>query len=376
MVAGVLNNSIRLFTIRGIEVGVHYSWLIVFGLLTWSLSVYQLPQQLGRQSVVEYWILGAFTALLLFASVLVHELAHSVVAKARGLNARSITLFIFGGVSNLSGEPKSAKTEFLVAVVGPLTSFGLAAISWAIATLVDERRTDVIASYLFLINLSVGIFNLVPGYPLDGGRVLRAILWAVTRNAQRATRWAANGGRIVAALLFAGGAWLLFEGGLVSGIWLGAVAWFLFNAAGASIQQLVTETRLANVRVRDIAQPVPASAPPGISVAQLVEQYMLPYNARAVPVTDNTRLIGVVTVADVMRVPPAQRWSTAVAQVMDHHPVATVTSETPVLEAVELFNEHDLEQVPVVDAGQLVGMLTSADVMRQLQLREALTPGR
>src|SRR4051812_44648260 len=163
IVGGVLNNSIRLFTIRGIEVGVHYSWLLVFGLLTWSLSVYQLPQQLGRQPVVEYWILGAFTALLLFASVLVHELAHSFVAKARGMNARSITLFIFGGVSNLAGEPKSATTEFLVAIVGPLTSFALAVIAWAVATVVDERRIDVIASYLFLINLSIGIFNLVPG---------------------------------------------------------------------------------------------------------------------------------------------------------------------------------------------------------------------
>jgi Zn-dependent protease/CBS domain-containing protein len=376
MVGGVLNNSIRLFTVRGIEVGIHYSWLIVFALLTWSLSVYQLPQQLGRgHPVLEYWILGAFTALLLFASVLIHELAHSFVAKARGLNAKSITLFIFGGVSNLTGEPKSATTEFVIAVVGPLTSFGLAAISWAVATAVDEPRTEVIASYLFLINLSLGIFNLIPGFPLDGGRVLRAILWGATRSLRRATTWAANVGKLVAWLMFAAGLWLLFQGDLVSGVWLGAIAWFLHNAASASVQQLVMETRLGRVRVGDVAQPVTVTVPPGLSVAQLVDEVMLPHTARAVPVTDNGRLVGIVTVADVMRVPFEQRSGTTVAHIMSDNGLEAVASDTPILDAIELIAERNLEQLPVVDGGQLVGMLTNADVMRQLQIREALTPG-
>src|SRR3954453_6178972 len=220
MVGGVLNNSIRLFTIRGIEVGVHYSWLVIFALLTWSLSTYMLPAQLGRLPQVEYWILGAITALLLFASVLIHELAHSFVALARGLQARSITLFIFGGVSNLGGESKSPKTEFIVAVVGPLTSFALAAVAWGIATLVDERRIEVVASYLFFINLSLGVFNLIPGFPLDGGRVLRSILWGTLHDMRRATVWAANVGKLVAALMVLSGGWLLFNGDVISGVWL------------------------------------------------------------------------------------------------------------------------------------------------------------
>src|SRR5512143_1652568 len=139
----MLSNSIRLFTVRGIEVGVHYSWLIIFGLMTWSLSVYVFPQDVRHLSSVEYWLLGAITALLLFVSVLIHELAHSFVALARGLQARSITLFIFGGVSSLGGDAKEASTEFLVAIVGPLTSFGLAAISYAVALAIDEPRVDL-----------------------------------------------------------------------------------------------------------------------------------------------------------------------------------------------------------------------------------------
>jgi len=373
----VLNNSIKLFTIRGIEVGVHYSWLIIFGLVTWSLSVYLFPAQIAGLPDLEYWLLGAFTSLLLFASVLVHELAHSFVAQARGLNPKSITLFIFGGVSNLTGEPKAPSTEFLVAVVGPLTSFGLAALAYAIATFVDEPRTDVVASYLFLINGSLGLFNLIPGFPLDGGRVLRSVLWATLHNLRRATEWAANVGKIVAWLLFAVGLWLLFGGDVVNGIWLAAIAYFLHGAASGSVQQMVLETRLSRVRARDVARPVEVTVPPGISVAELVESYMLPGNLRAVPVTDNTRLIGVVTVGDVMKVPLDRRPQTLVAEIMGgRDQLYTVTGDTPALDAIELLAEHDLEQVPVLDDGQLVGMLTRSDVMRQIQLRETLTPAR
>ncbi len=373
----MLNNSIKLFTIRGIEVGVHYSWLVIFALLTWSLSVYQLPAELGRRPALEYWILGAITALLLFASVLVHEMAHSFVALGRGLHPRSITLFIFGGVSNLAGEPKSAATEFLVAVVGPLTSFGLAALAWAVATVVDEQRIAVIASYLFFINASLGLFNLIPGFPLDGGRVLRAILWGTTHSLGRATRWAANVGKVVSALLVAAGLWLLYEGDIVSGIWIAAIAWFLYSAAAGSVRQLVLETRLANVVARDVARPVEVTAAPGISLAELVESYMLPRNLRAVAVTDNTRLIGIVTVGDVMKVPVDSRSRVSVGEVMGgRDKLYTVTSQTPALDALEVLTEHNLEQVPVLDDGRLVGMLSGADVMRQLQMREALTPNR
>ncbi len=371
----MLQNSFRLFTIRGIEVGIHYSWLFIFGLLTWSLSVYVFPYEtgVGGLPAAEYWILGAITTLLLFVSVLIHELAHSFVAKARGLNPRSITLFIFGGVSNLSGEAREASTEFLVAIVGPLTSFVLAGLCYVIAAAVNEQRIDLVASYLVYINLVLGLFNLVPGFPLDGGRVLRAILWRTTGSVRRATEWAANVGKVVAWGLFAVGLVFLFGGDVINGVWLAAIAWFLHNAASNSVQQMVFETRLRGVRAADIVEHDSTTAPPGISVAEMVEQYLLPNNRRAVAIADNGRLVGIVTVGDVMRVPSAQRDQVTVAEIMGGHDgLFTIRADTRAQDAVELLAEHDLEQVPVMDGDRFVGMLTRGDVMRQLQLREAL----
>jgi Zn-dependent protease/CBS domain-containing protein len=369
----MLQNSFRLFTIRGIEVGIHYSWLIIFALLTWSLGVYVFPAEVPHLGALQYWLLGAVTTLLLFVSVLIHELAHSFVARARGLNARSITLFIFGGVSNLSGEAKEASTEFLVAIVGPLTSFLLAGLSYVVAIAIDEQRIDLVASYLVYINLVLGAFNLVPGFPLDGGRVLRAVLWQTTGSARRATEWAANVGKVVAWAMFAVGLFFLFGGDVISGIWLAAIAWFLYNAASNSVQQFVFETRLRRVRAADIVEHDSTTVMPGISVNQLIGQYLLPSNRRAVAVADNGRLVGIVTVGDVMRVPPEQRDWVTVAQIMSGHGgLFTIRADTRAADAVELLAEHDLEQVPVMDGDQFVGLLTRGDVMRQLQLREAL----
>jgi Zn-dependent protease/CBS domain-containing protein len=371
----VLRNSVRLFNIRGIEVGVHYSWLIIFSLLTWSLSVYVFPDWQPGLSQVEYWVLGGLAALLLFASVLVHELAHSFMARARGLDARSITLFIFGGVSNLGGEAKQPSTEFLVAIVGPLTSFVLAGMSYLVLVLVPEVRVELVAGYLLFINLILGVFNLVPGFPLDGGRVLRAILWTVTGNLRRATEWAATVGKFVAYLMFGVGILFFFAEppNVIGGLWLAAIAWFLHNAASSSVQQLVFETRLRKVRVRDILRHDDTTVTPEMTVAELVDEYLLPRNRRAMPVARDGRLMGMVTVSDITKVPPADRPRVMVGQVMGgRDKLHTVAADARVQDAVELLAEHDFEQLPVMDDDRFVGMVTRADVMRQLQLREAL----
>lgn len=368
----MLNNSVRLFTIRGIEVGVHYSWLFIFGLVTWSLSVYVFPRETSGLSTVDYWILGAITSLLLFASVLVHELSHSFVATARGLNAKSITLFIFGGVSNLGSDAKEASTEFWVAIVGPLASFVLAGVAYLVAAVVNEPRVDLVAGYLVYINLTLGLFNLVPGFPLDGGRVLRAILWTTTGSQRKATVWAANAGRVVAWAMAGFGVLLLIDGQIVGGVWMAAIAWFLHSAASSSVQQLVIESRLSRVRVGDVVRPADVAVMPGVSVAELIEDYMLPHNLRTVPVVDG-RLVGMVSVAEVIRVPPAARAKVAVAEIMSGRDrVPSVPVSASVQQAVELLSEQDLDQVAVMDGEQFVGFLTLADAMRQLQLREAL----
>ena len=369
----MLGNSIRLFTVRGIEVGVHYSWLIIFGLFTWILATSAFPDVLGRHAEVESWILAAITVLLMFVSVVIHELAHSFVALARGLKANSITLFAFGGVSSLSGDAKEASTEFLVAIVGPLTSFALAGLAYGVASVVNETRIDLVFSYLAYINFALGVFNLVPGFPLDGGRVLRSVLWGTTNNVRRATEWAGNVGKVVAWGMFALGLFQILNGQYVNGIWLAAIAWFLHNAASNSVQQIVLETRLRRVRARDVVAPDEVTVAPGVSVAELIDQYLLPSNRGSIAVTDNGRLVGVVTIRDILKVPPAERSQVTVAQVMSgQEGLLTIAADARVQDAVELLAEHDLEQLPVMDGSQYVGMLTRADVMRQLQLREAL----
>ncbi|HSH22225.1 MAG TPA: site-2 protease family protein [Candidatus Caenarcaniphilales bacterium] len=371
----MLTNSIRLFSIRGIEVGVHYSWLIIFGLVTWSLSGFVFPALLPGLPVVEYWILGAIASLLLFVSVLVHELAHSFMARARGLDARSITLFIFGGVSNLGGEAKQPSTEFLIAIVGPLTSFVLAGVAYGVSLVAPEPRVDAVALYLTFINVLLGGFNLVPGFPLDGGRVLRAVVWTITGSLRRATEFAALVGKIVAYALFGFGVLMLFGNppNIISGVWMAAIAWFLHNAASSSVQQMVMETRLRRVRAADIVRRDETTVPVELTVAELIEDYLLPRNRRAIPVSYDGRIVGMVTVSDIQKVPPSERGRIAVGQVMGgRDQLVSVQGSARVRDAIELLAEHEFEQLPVLDGQRLLGVLTRADVMRQLQLREAL----
>ena len=371
---GMLANSYRLFTIAGIEVGVHVSWLVIFGLVTWSLASYYFPAIFPRSDPLERWLLGAIAAILLFASVLIHELAHSFVAKARGLEARSITLFIFGGVSSLSGETKRPSTEFLVAIVGPLTSFVLSGLAYVVAVAAPRASAvEAIASYLAAINGVLGLFNLIPGFPLDGGRVLRAVIWQVTRDSRRSTELATAVGRLVAWGFMLWGFWLVLNDEVLRGIWTAAIGWFLNNAASASLEQTVAEQRLRRLRVGDVVRPDPTAVPPNISVAELVERYMLPGARRSVPVVDGDRVVGIVTLSDVRNVPPEERPTTLVRSIMGgREGLATVTPGTPLRDAIDALGSGDYEQVPVVQDGRLVGLLTRADVVRQIQLREAL----
>jgi len=370
----MMANSFRLFTIAGIEVGVHISWLVIFALVTWSLASSYFPAVLPRSDQLERWALGAVAAVLLFASVLIHELAHSFVAKARGLEARSITLFIFGGVSSLSGETKRPSTEFVVAIVGPLTSLVLSGIAYLVAVAAPPgSAVEAIASYLALINMLLGLFNLIPGFPLDGGRVLRAIIWQVTRNSRRSTELATAVGRLVAWGFLLWGFWRVLNGDVFGGIWIAAIGWFLQNAASASLEQAVAEQRLRRLRVGDVLRPDPTAVPPNISVAELVERYMLPGARRSVPVVDGDHLVGIVTLSDVRHVSPEERATTLVRSIMGgRNGLATVTPDRPLRDAIDALGSGDYEQVPVVQDGRLVGLLTRADVVRQIQLREAL----
>jgi len=369
----MLTNSIRLFRIAGIDVGIHYSWLVIFGLVTWSLAVGLFPRLLPGIPPVEAWLLGVAGSLLFFVSVLIHELAHSFMAKARGLEARSITLFIFGGVSNLGGEARKPSTEFIVAIVGPISSFVLAGICALIARTLTDPRFVVGFEYLALVNVALGLFNLIPGFPLDGGRVFRSIVWSITGSLRRATELAANLGKLVAYGFLAWGFLRILDGDLLGGAWIAVIGWFLHTAAASSLTQVIIDTRLHRVRVGDVLRPDATVVPPGLLLSQLIDEVLLPGNRRAVPVKLDGRLIGMVTISDLVGLSPQERSTSRVGDVMGgRNGVVTVGPMDTLSFAVELLGKHDFEQLPVVEGERLVGVLTRADVMRQLQLREAL----
>jgi Zn-dependent protease/CBS domain-containing protein len=369
--------SFRLFRVAGIDVGVHPSWFLIFGLVTWSLATGYFPFALRDADDATHWILGVLSALLLFGSVLVHELAHSLVAKAQGLDAKSITLFIFGGVSNLSAESPRPRVEFTVAVVGPLSSFAIGGLAWLGATASPVGSApEAVLGYLAIVNALLGAFNLIPGFPLDGGRVFRSIIWQTTGSLRRATEIAAAAGTLVAYAFFIWGFVRVINGELLAGIWIAAIGWFLQDAAAASVQQVRVESALRGTTVGQVLRPDPVGVPPTMSVAELIERYLLPTNRRAMPVVDADRLVGIVTLSDIRAVPSKARATTPVGQVMGgREALVSVGPQATLAAALEALGRGDYEQVPVVEGDRLIGMLTRADVLRQFQLRMELGLG-
>jgi Zn-dependent protease/CBS domain-containing protein len=365
--------SIRLFTIAGIDVRVHASWLIIFALITWSLATAWYAPNLPGVDAAEPWLLGALSAILLFASVLIHELAHSFVARAQGMEAHSITLFIFGGVSTLKSDSPRPSTEFLVAIVGPISSFALAALAFLAAEATTEPRLELLFSYLFFVNLLLGAFNLIPGFPLDGGRVLRAIVWQISGDTRRGLELAVSVGQIVGYAFMIWGFFRVLSDDVLGGIWIAAIGWFLQGAGQATLQATRQETALRGLGVRDLFRPDTATIAPEATVAELIDGWLVAANRRAVPVAVDGRLVGMVTVADLQGISPEARVTTRVGEVMGGRDgVITVSPSTRINEALRLMVEGNFEQVPVVEGGRLVGMLALSDVATQLQLREAL----
>ncbi len=371
-----MESSFKLGKVRGIEIGVHYTWLIVFALVTVSLALGFFPQTFRGLTGTVNWLLGVVASLLLFASVLVHELAHSFVAQSRGIQVRSIILFIFGGVSNVQGEPRRASDELLIAGAGPLASVVLGLLFGGLLLLLQgiSAALSALLYYLALTNVLLAVFNLVPGFPLDGGRVLRGIVWALTGSFMRATQFATALGQGIAYLFIFGGLFLAFTGAFISGIWLAFIGWFLSNAAEAARRQARLQQAFVGVKVRDLMNPEPATVPPDLTLRDMVDDYVLHRNVRAVPVVDGEgNILGLVTVTDVRKV-PRERWATVtVSEVMT--PAAqmvAVSPQTNAGDAVQEMGQRDLSQLPVVEGGHLVGLLSQGSVMRFLQVREEL----
>jgi Zn-dependent protease len=365
----MMRGSLKLGTLAGIDVRVHYTWLFAFVLIAWSLALGYFPTANAGLGAGTYWLLGVVSALLLFGSVLVHELGHSLVAGARGIRVDSITLFIFGGVSNITREASTARDEFLIAVVGPVTSLVLAGLFWVISQVVPAgTAVSAVASYLAFTNLLLGAFNIVPGFPLDGGRVLRSILWGTTNDMARATRIASYVGQGVAFLMIAWGLSRLLAGDVFGGLWTAFIGWFLNSGAEASRQQMTVGDILDGVPVTTVMDTSPAVAEPALSVQDFVFEHTLRHGRRALPVVEDGRLVGVVSITDAKHLPHDAWTTTPVSQVMTRTPLRTLTPEADLRAALELMVANGVHQLPIVREGTLVGMLSRSDVMRYMQL--------
>ncbi len=375
-----MRTSLHLGKIAGISIDVNWSWLIIFVLLTFSVATGWLPLASEGLPAWQYWAAAAITVLLFFASVLAHELAHSLVARMRGMPVKSITLFIFGGVSNIEREPQRPGIEFQMAFVGPLTSLVIGVVMFVAANVLAGTSTpDLVVevlAYIGFANLALGIFNLIPGFPMDGGRVLRSIIWKATGSLTKATTWAANVGQAVAYLMILAGIWFFFSGATMDGIWIAFIGLFLLQAAQAESMQVRLRAGVEGVLVGQAMSPAPPVALPTISVQQLVDAYLLRSGQRVVPVIDNPddqRLIGLVTLADVRKIVreqwafvPAGAIMTPLAQ------LKTVQPQQPLSEALDTLIHSGVSQLPVLSDGRLVGMLRLDTILARMQLRRDL----
>jgi Zn-dependent protease/CBS domain-containing protein len=368
--------SFKLFRIAGIEIGIHYTWFFIFIFFTWTLAQGYFPLQYPGWSTAAYWVTGSVTSLMLFISVLIHELAHSLVAKSRGLPVRSITLFILGGVSNLEEEPKKPGVEFFMAIVGPGASLLLALVFWGIARGIGTANADTqvgaVISYLAIINLSLGIFNLLPGFPLDGGRVLRSIIWGTTHNLEKATNVAGRVGQFFGWALIGLGLYFVITGNIFSGIWMAFIGWFLNNAADASRKEVTVRERLSHVKVRDLMNMDVPTISPDTTVQDMVTGIFRQQHDRAVPVCQGTELTGIATITDIKKI-PQEKWAvTPVKAIMSGGTLYTVSPDDNLNTAMELIAKHDINQVLIKNGSKCGGLLTRADLIRYIQMSQEL----
>lgn len=363
------SSGIRLGKILGIPIYLHTSWFIIFVLITLSLRM-QFAMQHPRWTPAQHWALGILTSLVFFASVLFHEMCHSVVAQHYRLPVKSITLFVFGGVSQIEREPPNAWQEFTIAIAGPLSSLFLAGCFWLVAHYVHgSEMVAAVAGWLWEINLILALFNLVPGFPLDGGRVLRGIAWAITGSFERASAIASTSGRAFAYLMIFIGIWQALSGNFVGGLWLAFIGWFLLEAARESYAQVAIRGSLTGLRASDIM----AREVPTIAGSTSVEEYVhevLRTGQRSHIVAGTEHPAGLVTLRSARHAPREEWPNTSVQAVMvPMDKVLQASPEEPALEVLERMQKADVNQMPVVSEGRIIGMVSREAILRVLQIR-------
>jgi Zn-dependent protease/CBS domain-containing protein len=375
-----MHPHIRIGRIAGIEIGVHYSWILIATLITLSLGAH-FAEVNPEWSIGVIWSAALVTGLLFFASIVVHEMGHALVARARGLPVRSITLFALGGVASIEKDAADAKTEFWMGIAGPLTSAGIGVLCTGLAValgwgmnLTPGNPSMAVLVWLGYINFMLAAFNMIPGFPMDGGRVLRAAIWGMTGNADRATRTAARIGQGVALLFIMLGVWQFFSGAGFGSLWIALIGWFLLDAAGATYAQMELTSGLKGLRVRDIMADDCLRLDAGTTLQRFADDYLLRTGKRCFVVERNGDIAGLITAADLKAIDRA-RWTTttveAVMRPLDR--LRTVTPDTSVIDALHAMGRDDVNQVPVVSNGRMEGMLSRGQIVQVLQARAELS---
>jgi Zn-dependent protease/predicted transcriptional regulator len=365
-------NGFRLGSVLGIEIRIDPSWFIIFFLILWTFSVGVFPAALPGASTVVHFAMGAIGTLLFFASLLAHELSHSVVARRKGMEVEGITLFIFGGMARTRMEFRRAEDEFQVAGIGPVSSLVIGAMFWAIArvggVLDAPEGVTIVASYLAFLNVALAVFNMLPGFPLDGGRIFRSLVWKQTGDLTRATRWASNGGKAIGYMLMGIGLLNFFAANLVGGLWMVLIGWFVRSAAESSLAQHRVREAFRGISARDVMTPDPVTVDPDLRLDRFVEDHILRGRHQSYPVTVDGRALGLITLERVKAV-PREEWGVLTVQdaMVEAADGVVVRPEEPMLEVIDRLGGSRVRRVLVVDRGELMGIITQTDLARCLE---------
>jgi len=368
--------NIKLGTVFGVELGLHYSWFVIALLIMVSLvGQFHATNRNWTDAVV--WSAAILTSVLFFAALFAHELSHALVARARGLPVHKITLFLLGGMAQLEQEPSDATTEFWMAIAGPIASCAIGLILLALARASGwvpwtTAQTPGVAILVWLgyINLVLGVFNLIPGFPLDGGRVLRAIIWWITGSADRSTRIAAQIGQLIGAGFIAFGIISFFGKGGFSGLWFALIGWFVLQAAGASIMQLQVGSLLRGLRVRDVMSQDCPSIDGNMRLQEFVDEHLLKTGQRCFLVVGDQYLAGLITPHEVRQIERARWPFVTVREAM--RPVSEIHSlspDVPAMQAMEMMGRENVNQLPIIANGQLQGIVTRAHLIQLIHSR-------
>jgi Zn-dependent protease/predicted transcriptional regulator len=366
--------GIRIFTVSGIPIYINYSWLIVFALVAWSLARFYYPNRHEGASPSAYWIMGVLSSLLLFLSVLLHELAHSLMARRQGLKVTDITLFIFGGVSKMPDEPESPKKDIFISAAGPLCSVVLAILCGALSTLVPPAFfLNPILVYLAWINGSLAVFNLLPGMPLDGGRILRDLVWAKTSNFSKGSYTASVMGKFVGMGLIFFGILNFFQGNLIGGLWFVIIGIFMRTAAEQGFRQASLKNELRGTKVSQIMTTNPVSVEPSLPISSLIEKYLYHYHHVAYPVVLSDQLLGLIDLKRIKQLSSDERSRLTVGDVMNGlGPELTLGPEEEVFGVLQKLLNSAHGRLLVVKEGQLLGIISRRDIMDLLQIKMEL----